>query len=116
MTMKRQVHYVENRGSKSGCGKGCLLIIIYWAVTLSVGKYFSLGDGYVLIIAALFFIVLLILALSGKLSKPLTPRTTKLPLGPGFKRAVKRRKRDFYGGQSGGDGGGCGGGGCGGGG
>jgi len=114
--MNRQVHYVENRGSKSGCGKGCLLIIIYWAVAFIAA--IVLEAPYILwIMTVVFFISLLILILSGKLSKPLTPRTTKLPLGPGFKRAVKRRKRDFYGGQSGGDGGGgCGGGGCGGGG
>lgn len=104
--MNRQVHYVENRGSKSGCGKGCLLIIIYWAVAFIAA--IVLEAPYILwIMTVVFFISLLILILSGKISYN--------PDNVTFLQDLERtRFGDGSGGGSGGDGGGCGGGGCGG--
>lgn len=108
--MKKPVHSHSKSDRSGGCLKGCFFVIIYWAVTVSVGIF--LEEGYfLLIMTAVFFISLLIYTLSGKLSKRLNLNPKNLT----FSQDLERSRRNRSGGCGGGDGGGgCGGGGCGG--
>jgi len=97
----------QPKGSR-GALLGCLFIIIYWAVTFIAAN--ALKEDYILwIMTAVFFISLLILILSGKISHN--------PQNLTFLQDLERTR---FGGGSGSDGGsdggggGCGGGGCGG--
>ena len=97
----------QPKGSR-GALLGCLFIIIYWAVTFIAAN--ALEEGYFLwIMTVVFFISLLILILTGKISH--NPDNLTL-----LEDLERTRIDGGSGGGSGGDGGGggCGGGGCGG--
>ena len=106
----REIVPIE-KGSR-GALLGCLFIIIYWAVTFIVAN--ALEEDYFLwIMTVVFFISLLILILSGKISH--NPHNLTL-LQDLERTRIGAGSGAGSGGGSGGDGGGggCGGGGCGG--
>ena len=108
--MKKTAYPTPSKPEGSrGALLGCLFIIIYWAVTIIVANVLE-KEVILPISAAVFFISLLILILSGKISH----NPDNLTFLQDWERTTRRRRRSGGGGS--GDGGGCGGGGCGGGG